>query len=246
MIVPVGQTGQMDQTYRLERACQDGERIVELCAANMDAPVPSCPDWDGAGLLSHVTRVWHMLAIICEEGRDNFPGRDDFPPRPAEGDEVAGATEALDRVIAAMSALEPGAPMWSWGTTQSSDYFFRRLHLENLVHRVDAEQMAGLESEVDSDEGMDGVSERFEEFVHRKPERPSGSFHLHRTDGPGEWTAKVEDDELIVTQEHAKGDAAAKGSGAELLLAMWGRTSVDTLETFGEASLVEEWFALCR
>ena len=43
-----------------------------------------------------------------------------------------------------------------------------------------------------------------------------------------------------------EGDAAAKGSGAELLLAMWGRTSVDTLETFGEASLVEEWFALCR
>lgn len=246
MIVAVSQTGQMDQTHRLERARQDGERIVELCAAHMDAAVPSCPDWDGAGLLSHVTRVWHMLAIIGEDGRDSFPGRDDFPPRPAAGDEVAGATEALDRVITAMRALEPGAAMWSWGTTQTSDYFFRRLHLENLVHRVDAEQMAGLESEVDSDEGMDGVSERFEEFVHRKAERPSGSFHLHRTDGPGEWTAKVEGDELVVTQEHAKGDAAAKGSGAELLLAMWGRASVDTLETFGEVSLVEEWFALCR
>ena len=137
MIVAVGQTGQMDQTYRLERARQDGERIVELCATHMGAAVPSCPDWDGAGLLSHVTRVWHMLAIICEDGREGFPGRDDFPPRPAEGDEVAGATAALDRVIAAMRALEPGAAMWSWGTTQSSDYFFRRLHLENLVHRVD-------------------------------------------------------------------------------------------------------------
>lgn len=246
MIVPVGQTGQMDQTHRLDRARQDGERIVELCAEHMSAAVPSCPDWDGAGLLSHVTRVWHMLSIICEEGRDTFPGREDFPARPAEGDEVAGAREALDRVIAAMGALEPAATMWSWGTTQSSDYFFRRLHLENLVHRVDAEQMAGLDSEIDSDEGMDGVSERFEEFLHRKPERPSGSFHLHRTDGEGEWTATVDDDRIVVTQEHAKGDAAARGTGAELLLAMWGRTPVDTLEIFGETSLVEEWFALCR
>ena len=192
MIVPVGKTGQMDHTTRLDRARQDGERIITLCTANMEAPVPSCPDWDGAGLLSHLTRVWHMLAIIVEERREGFPGRDDFPPRPAEGEEAAGAQTALARVIAAMAAVEPGTAMWSWGTTQSIDYFHRRLHLENLVHRVDAEQMAGISSEIDTDEAADAVAERFEEFVHARPERPSGSFHIHRTDGDGEWTAKVE------------------------------------------------------
>ena len=55
MIVPVGQTGQMDHTTRLDRARQDGERIITLSTANMEEPVPSCPDWDGAGLLSHLT-----------------------------------------------------------------------------------------------------------------------------------------------------------------------------------------------
>ena len=58
------------------------------------------------------------------------------------------------------------------GTTQSIDYFHRRLHLENLVHRVDAEQMAGISSEIDTDEAADAVAERFEEFVHARPERP--------------------------------------------------------------------------
>ena len=160
MIVAVGQTGQMDVTHRLDRAREDGQRLIELCAAHPTADVPACPDWDGMGLLSHITRVWHMLAIFAESQPTTFPGRDDFPPRPESGGEVAGAEEALARVDAAMRALPAGTAMWSWGTTQSSDYFHRRYHLENLVHRVDAEQMAGLDSEIDGDEAADAVDER--------------------------------------------------------------------------------------
>ncbi|MEO0491946.1 MAG: maleylpyruvate isomerase family mycothiol-dependent enzyme [Actinomycetota bacterium] len=236
----------MDHTTRLDRAREDGERTIELCAANMAAPVPSCPDWDGAGLLSHLTRVWNMLAIIVEERRDGFPGKEDFPPRPDAGAAADGARAALDRVITAMAAVEPGTEMWSWGTTQSIDYFHRRLHLENLVHRVDAEQMAGEPSNIDSDEATDAIAERLEEFTHRRPERPEGSFHVHRTDGEGEWTLQVVDDRIVITEEHAKGDAAARGTGPALMLAAWGRAPVDTLEIFGEASLVEEWFTLFR
>ena len=246
MIVPVGQTGQMDVTHRLDRAREDGERIIDLCLAGPDEAVPACPGWDAAKLLSHITNVWHMLAIFGESKPDGFPGRDQFPPAPATGEEGTAARTALDRVDAAMRALEPGVAMWSWGTTQTSDYFHRRYHLENLVHRVDAEQAAGVASAIDGDEAADAVDERFVEFVHRREERPNGSLHLHRTDGPGEWTVSVVDDRIVVTREHAKGDAAARGTGADLMLAMWGRGPVDALEVFGEPSLVGVWFELCR
>ncbi len=246
MIVPVGQTGQMDVTFRLDRARVDGERMIALCLDHLDAPVPACPGWDAAKLLSHITNVWHMLAICAETKPDGFPGREQFPPRPEAGEEEVAARAALDRVDTAMRALPAGTPMWSWGTTQSSDYYHRRYHLENLVHRVDAEQAAGVESEIDGDEAADAVDERFTEFVHRREERPAGSLHLHRTDGDGEWTVAIVDDAIVVTQEHAKGDAAARGSGADLMLAMWGRGPVDALDVFGEASLVDEWFELCR
>ena len=246
MILAVRQTGQMDVTHRLERAQADGERIIDLCVAHGAADVPACPGWSGARLLGHVTSVWNMLAIFAESRPEGFPDRDQFPAPPAEGEEEAAARTALDRVITAMAALAPGTEMWSWGTTQSSDYFHRRLHLENLVHRVDAEQMAGLPSEIDGDEAADAVDERFMEFVHRREERPGGSLHLHRTDGPGEWTVTIVDEQIRVATEHAKGDAAAKGSGADLMLAMWGRGPVDALEVFGEPALVDEWFELCR
>lgn len=246
MIVPFGQTGQMDQPYRLDRAREDGEKIISLCLANPGAAVPACPGWDGAKMLSHVTNVWHMLATFAESRPEGFPGRDQLPARPVEGDEGPAATAALERVDTAMRSLDPGVAMWSWGTTQSSDYFHRRYHLENLVHRVDAEQTAGAASVIDGDAAADAVDERFTEFVHRREERPGGSLHLHRTDGAGEWTVSIVDDEIVVTKEHAKGDAAARGSGADLMLAMWGRGPIDALEVFGDASLVDEWFQLCR
>ena len=99
---------------------------------------------------------------------------------------------------------------------------------------------------IDGDEGADAVDERFGEFAVLSEARPAGSLHVHRTDGAGEWTLRVTDDGVVVTREHAKGDAAARGSGAQLMLAVWGRLPIDELETFGDADLVREWFELAR
>ena len=115
----------------------------------------------------------------------------------------------------------------------------RRYHLENLVHRVDAEQALGLASEIDGDEAADAVDERFE-FVHLLEERPAGSLHVHRTDGEGEDT--VVDDRIVVTKQHEKAMPRG-GTGADLMLAVWGR-GADALEIFGDDALVDEWFSL--
>lgn len=245
MISVVRQTGQMDATFRLDRALADGQRIIDLATANPDARVPNCPDWDGRALASHMARVWHMLSLIVEHGLDTFPGRDMFPEKVAGG-EFEAASVALERIDAHMRALEPGAPQWSWATTQTTDYYVRRVHLENLVHRIDAEQMAGIESDIDGDEASDAVDERFIEFAPLREGRPAGSLHVHRTDGDGEWTVKVEDDTIVATREHAKGDAAARGTGADLMLAIWGRGTLEPLETFGDPELIAEWFELTR
>ena len=235
----------MDASFRLDRAYEDGQRIIELAAANPDARVPNCPDWDGRALASHMARVWHMLSLIVEHGLDGFPGRELFPETVAGG-EFDAARIALERVDTHMRALVPGAPQWSWATTQTTDYYIRRVHLENLVHRIDAEQMAGLESEIDGDEAADAVDERFVEFAPLREGRPAGSLHLHRSDGAGEWTIKVDGDAIVTTREHAKGDAAARGTGADLMLAVWGRGTLEPLETFGDLNLITEWFELTR
>ena len=57
----------------------------------------------------------------------------------------------------------------------------------------------------------------------------------------GEWLARFEPDRAVVTHEHAKGDAAARGTASDLLLLMWGRVPVEQLEVFGDASLFASW-----
>ena len=70
---------------------------------------------------------------------------------------------------------------------------------------------------------------------------PTGSLHLHRTDGEGEWLAKNEGGALVVTREHAKGDAAVRGSGSDLLLWIWGRGG--EVEIFGDEAVAAAWAA---
>ena len=71
-------------------------------------------------------------------------------------------------------------------------------------------------------------------------EYPEGSLHLHRTDGDGEWLLTTVDGELVATFEHARGDAAARGTASDLLLYLWGRGRT-TLECFGDEALLDAW-----
>ena len=68
---------------------------------------------------------------------------------------------------------------------------------------------------------------------------PSGSLHLHRTDGDGEWLVVNDGGSLVVTREHAKGDAAVRGAGADLLLWIWGRGG--DVEIFGDEAVAAAW-----
>ncbi len=69
-------------------------------------------------------------------------------------------------------------------------------------------------------------------------------MHLHRTDGDGEWMfAGDGEGGVTVTHEHGKGDAAVRGTAANLLLWIWGRPA-DGLECFGDAEVAARWQAV--
>ena len=72
---------------------------------------------------------------------------------------------------------------------------------------------------------------------------PTSTLHLHRTDGDGEWLLSSQDDRLVVSHEHARGDAAARGSASDLVLLVWGRRQ-PTLEVFGDEAVLDAWLAL--
>lgn len=85
--------------------------------------------------------------------------------------------------------------------------------------------------------------------LHQRSPRKGGSarFHLHRTDGEGEWMVIAANGEAVAQPGHDKGDAAFRGSGESLYWVLMGRGRPHEIgvEVFGEPELAaafKEWF----
>jgi predicted lipid carrier protein YhbT len=74
----------------------------------------------------------------------------------------------------------------------------------------------------------------------------TATAHFHCTDAPGEWMVRLEGDEVSVTREHAKGDVAATGPAADLMLLVYNRLSPADLQVFGDTSVLDRWRATIR
>lgn len=247
----LGHTGEMDSAavdpaHRIARIEADGRRLLEVAGRDLTATVPACPGWDAQRLVGHTARVWTSVgAHVATQATEMIPGTDIATP--PEGDGVLEfAAEALDELLGALAGVDPQTPVWTWTSQHDVAFYHRRMHQETLMHRIDAEQALDDPSPVDADDGADGVDELFTVIVAGRTgdDMPTGSLHLHRTDGDGEWLLDVVDGMFAVRREHAKGDAAIRATGDELLLAMWGRRSLEGLEVFGDVAVAEAWAAV--
>ena len=164
-----------------------------------------------------------------------------YPDGDALIDYVAqGYVELADTLASA----PPEEPCWSWVPDARVAFWSRRQANELSVHRWDVQNAAGVVDPIARELAVDGIQELFDILPYRPGGAPSGhgeTIHLHCTDGDGEWLLRLDPDGPVVTNEHAKGDVAARGSASDLVLMMWGRVPVSSVEVFGDASLLERW-----
>jgi hypothetical protein len=120
---------------------------------------------------------------------------------------------------------------------------------EAAVHRWDIEAAAGVPSGPSAIDGVAAADSIDELLAVTLPwgvraDKPlSGSVHLHCTDvsdGTGEWLVAADG---RVTAEHAKGDAALRGTASDLLLAIFKRIGTETLDIVGDEAVARELLA---
>jgi len=230
----------LDLTSYLDHTLAEGHALLAASVAAPDAQIAACPAWTNTGLVEHMVGVWSFFIAQIEAGDPSGMTR----PSP-DPDETPA--DLLERVVALMRATDPDAPAWNWTDDRRAGWFARRAAHETSVHRWDAQDAAGAAEPLDGNLAADGVSELIDvamRFSLRGPDPdqfPDGSLHLHRTDGEGEWLLTTDaDGALVVTFEHAKGDAAARGTASDLTLFMWGRGR-GGLECFGDDALLDAW-----
>jgi uncharacterized protein (TIGR03083 family) len=221
-------------------------------SAPLDTPVPSCPGWDLSRLLGHLGRVhrWSARAVL---GGGQPAGTEGLPKPPAEADELLAWFEAgAAELISALESVDPAAPAWNFaGGEPVAGFWARRQATETLVHRWDAEHAVGAVTPIEPESAADGVDEYLTVLAPfilggKDGIDVGGSIHLHATDADGEWNLHTDDGLYRVDRSHAKGDVAVRGPAGQLLLLVFQRIGpgAEGLETFGDAAVLERWFAL--
>ncbi len=212
-------------------------------------PVAACPGWDVADLAVHMGRVFRWAAhIVRTRAPERLGGDWTFDPDdPALGRWLRdGAAE----LVSVLSDTDPDTPVWTMGLPRTARFWSRRQALESLIHRWDAEDAAlGEAQPLDPELAADGIGELLEVFVpylHRRGGAVGAgeTFHLHRTDGPGEWFVRFAPEGVEVSAEHAKADVALRGPAGDLLLVLWRRRPPEAVEVFGDGAALARWFEL--
>lgn len=243
----------MWQHHRVEPAdflaalARDGDAFADACeVAGLAAPVAACPGWSVADLLWHLAEVQHFWCTIVGDQRDTWEGYEQ-PKRPADADLASFYRAGLAGVFAVLSAVDPLQPNWTWSNDHSAGFVIRRMAQETAVHNWDAQQAAGRETSIDAVLASDGIDEFLTHMLgDGTPDVPpvAGSVHLHCTDVAGEWTLQPKSDGgFVVEREHAKGDAAIRGGASDILLALWRRRDLTTVDVIGDAAVAARFIA---
>ncbi len=168
----------------------------------------------------------------------------------------------MRRLVAALETADPADPAWTWAEEQTVGFTFRRQAHEALIHRVDAEQTAGVPlSELDVALSVDGVSEIISVMLGGCP--PWGSFaplphyvrmdltdadtsiwvQLGRFTGTDPDSGTTYDDEDIHPADDpgTEPDATVAGTAAALNLWLWKRGDDAALEVTGDRGIYDRF-----
>jgi uncharacterized protein (TIGR03083 family) len=139
----------------------DGERLITAAMDTLDRPVPACPDWTVDDLVVHVGSVYSHKRAVLRLGRRPAQGEWELP---AEGmtpeDHLGWCHAQLHCLASELFHRDPLEPAWTWhAADQTAGFWQRRMAMETVVHRIDAEQAAGALTDVDPALAADGVDE---------------------------------------------------------------------------------------
>ena len=224
--------------------------VAALQTGPLTAPIAACPGWDLGRLGAHIGFVhrWATASVVMATS----PPPGSIPEAPAAPAElVAWVRDGGEALIDALSTVPVDAATWHPFPAPRTAAVWRRRQLHELVvHRWDAQDATGGGGSIAPAVASDGVDEYFSVMLPRRITRDGGELppswlHVHCTDTTGEWLVWSAGNELHVRREHAKGDAALRGTAQALLLSLWGRRHRSPpIDVVGDPLVAEAWLAL--
>lgn len=222
-----------------------------IAEAPADAPVLSCPGWTVTDLTRHLASVYRWVhGNVSANSVTPPPLRSELvEPTPDETD-LQLWQQAYDELMVRFDVLDPEAPAWNWAPQPKKAGFWpRRMAHETALHRWDAQLAIGAGDPIETKLAADGVSEVLDTCLPagRRPDHGQwhGVVHLSASDAGQEWFLRLRGEGVALLDtatifddrdHHAR--VQVVGTASDLLLALWGRVSFDTLAVTGERALL--------
>ncbi|WP_326638086.1 maleylpyruvate isomerase family mycothiol-dependent enzyme [Streptosporangium sp. NBC_01755] len=234
----------------------EAARMVDVLGErDMSAPVPTCPGWDLAGLVTHIGGVHRWVAAMVRDLAERRYSRretDTGLPADASGS-PAWLAEGATLLSEALLSRDPRAPMWSWGAEQRVGFWSRRMLHETLVHRMDAELALGVPVTVDEETAADGVEEFLDVLPYARWNpgvaelRGGGETISLQADTGAGWVITLDPDRFHHRRSLRPGSVTVRtATSADLLQVVWGRRSADDYAVEGDEGLLGWWRELAR
>ncbi len=244
---------------------RETRRLLDVARdTDLEAAVPSCPDWKVADLVWHMAEVqWFWGTVVGERLQDT----DSYerPHRPPDLEVVGFLDTCRRRLVTALEATPPETPLYTWHEAdRSAGFVARRQAHEALIHRVDAELAAGTLTPLDPELAADGVDEVIGVMLTGVPGWASFTPDGHRirlaVEGGRSWdlefgrftgtspdTGNTYDLDACdyAPDDGADPDAVVSGSAEDLDLWLWGRGPVGPLTVTGHAELADRLREQC-
>jgi uncharacterized protein (TIGR03083 family) len=247
--VPWQSTGMDDSDYLACLSSDYGHLRDAAAAADLAAPVPGCPGWTMADLVSHVAVVYLHKVTVMRTGEwpEQWP-----PPGLADEAPVPLLEQGYGQLMAEFSSREPAAPAPSWyDPDQTVAFWIRRMAQETVMHRIDAEQAAELPvTPVSANLAVDGVDEVLRVFLSYVSASYPEEFaqvkggHLAGQDGqdtitvaagPVAWTVRPAPRGVLIFDGAADAPRVTIEAAPDPMLRwLWGRAGDDQVRMTGD------------
>jgi uncharacterized protein (TIGR03083 family) len=236
----------MDESRYLQCLAADyGDLRDAAAASELTVPVPNCPGWTMGDLVFHVAEVYLHKATVMHTGEwpEQWP-----PPGAAQQAPLPLLGRAYGQLIAEFSARQPTDPTPTWyDPDQTVAFWIRRMAQETVVHRIDAEQAAGLPVTVVPDDlAVDGVDEVLKRFLGYDVEAleqlkgdhlatGGGQDTIMVLAGPTAWTVRPSPREVVIEDGTSDDPRVVIAAAPDPMLRwLWGRAGDDAVRVTGD------------
>ncbi|HEX8870297.1 MAG TPA: maleylpyruvate isomerase family mycothiol-dependent enzyme [Lentzea sp.] len=218
-------------------------------APDLDAQVPSCPEWTLRDLARHIGTGRYVWAATVAAGPATAKATPDVPAVPEDREAlVAWLAEGAQQLLDALREAGPDRECWvGWTDSQSprtTGAVARHQVQEIAVHTYDAQLTIGAPQPLPDEVALDGVDEFLLTCVSTTsawPHEPT-TVDYHATEGRS-WRFRLSAEGARIGHVDGEADTSVTATASDFVLWFYGRIAPDAPKVEGDARFVDRIIA---